>query len=129
MAENIIIGLDKHAPCFVMGEDDTGKPIFTDQRIAMEALWKATRVLGKDPQFKNNPFVKGLLLILDGSGTQVYEPTAHHEHTRVYCYWKKKCQVRWYIVTDAYGKILFVSAVYEGKKGDTVALDETHSYE
>lgn len=70
-----------------------------------------------------------LLLILDGTGTTMFEPLASGCKALSYCYWKKEYQIRWYIATDAIGRILFVSTTYSGKTDDVKALEMTGFYQ
>lgn len=70
-----------------------------------------------------------LLLILDGTGTTIFEPKSTACKALMYCYWKKEYQLRWYIATDAIGRILFVSTVYSGKTDDVKALEMTGFYQ
>jgi hypothetical protein len=67
--------------------------------------------------------------ILDGTGTPIFRPTDPEHRAKMFCYWKKENQIRWYIAVDARGYIDFVSPVYHGKLDDSTALRLTGFYE
>ena len=73
--------------------------------------------------------MRGLLvLVADGSGTECFKLMSTQSRTLSYCFWKKEYQMRWYIVVDMHGHIVFVSSVYAGKLDDTKILYQSAFY-
>lgn len=72
---------------------------------------------------------ESIMWILDGTGTSIFRPTDPDRKAKMYCYWKKEDQIRWYIAVDACGYIDFVSPIYNGKLDDATALLQTGFYE
>jgi len=68
-----------------------------------------------------------LILICDGSGTVTKKPMHFRDNKMFFCSWKKSCQIRWYIVCTALGRILYLSQVYPGYMDDTKAIE--HEFE
>lgn len=77
-------------------------------------------------KYKN--FKNFLLYIIDGSGTLIFVPGEHELKKKTFCSWKNAQQLRWYVVTDVLGRILFVSPVYEGSIDDTTVLKKSFFY-
>jgi DDE superfamily endonuclease len=69
-----------------------------------------------------------LVLVIDGSGTSCQKPVHPNEAQLTFCYWKKEYQVRWYVVTDLAGRIVFVAGPYSGKYDDTKVLKDSGFY-
>lgn len=74
-------------------------------------------------------FQQMLVLVLDGSGTEIHEPNHTLARMLNFCYWKDQYQIRWYVVVDMHGHIVFISSPYSGKVDDTAALLQTGFYE
>lgn len=124
--------LKPHRPFYYRPADasssDESPVLVGTEIIDIHDLHKLTARLEDDKKLNGADFKNTIVLLVDGSGTAIYTPVSHTEHTMFYCYWKKQQQTRWYIVTDLCGRILFVSAPYEGKLDDTKALDVTGFY-
>lgn len=102
---------------------------FRGARIDLARLQRITNVLSRDLELQNNPFGTGLLEIGDGSGTQVFRPQVQDTGAKVFCFWKRQNQLRWYIFVDASGRIDFISSSYFGKIDDTTILEPSMFYE
>jgi hypothetical protein len=63
------------------------------------------------------------ILIADGSGTITKKPLHFRDNKMFYCSWKKSTQIRWFIVTTALGRILYLSQPYPGFLDDTKAIE------
>lgn len=68
-------------------------------------------------------FCQFALLVVDGTGTVVRASTDLFARRNSFCSWKHEYQLRWFVVVDMTGCILFVSDLYPGKVDDTKALD------
>lgn len=98
---------------------DHGPAQFFEGPIDVHALHTDTaETLGCDSAFENDEFKDGAVLIEDGSGTAVRDPSSPQLHLEYYCYWKGTTMARWFIIVDPYGRIVFCSAVYPGKQSD-----------
>lgn len=66
------------------------------------------------------------LVIGDGSGSQLFEPSQAQERQSNYCHWKKKYMKRWFIFVTAMGRIVYVSPCYPGKVDDIAGMRSDH---
>ena len=107
---------------------DNNQVIFGGTNPNLLSIYNASKHI-RDNNDKYDGFKNYLLYIIDGSGTQIYKPVDQRIAKANYCFWKSQSQLRWYVVTDCLGSILFVSGVYEGKLDDTTVLENTHFYE
>lgn len=97
--------------------------------IDMERLNESMKVMRRDEDESARKLFNELTVIcLDGSGTVIYEGSTLDSRMMHYCYWKDEYQLRWYVVVDMMGNILFVSGVYPGKLDDSEALKQTGFY-
>jgi DDE superfamily endonuclease len=129
-------GLNLHAPMYALdlpAVDAAGMSDWSNVRWggaapdlvgALRAMVAMHNDAHAPPQIK-----RCVMLILDGTGTAIYQPSNNEDAAKMYCYWKQEDQMRWYIAVDASGYIVFVSSVYHGKHDDSSALTNTGFYE
>jgi len=71
---------------------------------------------------------KKAVLVADGSGTSAMKPVHPSEAMLMYCYWKDEYQIRWFIIVDMNGRIVFLSQPYPGKYDDAKILQKSGFY-
>lgn len=137
VTEGLLSGLQDFMPGYVEEVDDPDNPGATKRVVhrgtfSLHELHTNSALLGKDPAFASGAravFLQAYLAILDGSGTLTFLPVDSLSHAALFCYFKGKSQLRWYVVCDVFGRILFVSTVYPGKNDDNTILEPTGYYE
>ena len=108
---------------------ESGVASFAGAQVDVTKLYEHMDTVRADKDERARLFDKCLIAAVDGSGTTVYIPDDVLEHLQCYCYWKSQYQLRWFIVTDMSGTILFVSNAYVGKMDDTTALSHNYFYD
>lgn len=133
-------GLQDFMPGFCDVEPDSENPddssteqlLFNRGAFDLHKLHTTTAELCEDPAFaeeSRKAYMLAFLVILDGSGTTTFHPVDGVAHTNLWCHFKGKSQLRWYIACDIYGTILFVSSHYPGRCDDNTILHSTGFYE
>jgi hypothetical protein len=138
MTDNLLVVLESFLPAYATLNSDAGDAAhvglvqtqFAGRAIDFDRTWKSMVAMdADDDENARKEFRQYLMLVLDGSGTVIHEPNQSLTRMQHFCYWKDQYQLRWYIVVDMHGHIVFTSAVYVGKLDDSAALLQTGFYE
>lgn len=138
MTKKLIIALKDFLPAFVTAASDAGDEThvglvsarFGGRPFDVDRTWRSMAVMDADEdENARQQFQEYLVLVVDGSGTVIYEPNQTLTRLQHFCYWKEEYQIRWYVVVDMHGHIVFLSSTYVGKLDDSSALKHTGFYE
>lgn len=138
MTARLVGALEYTMPAHLSGETVRGgstkkhidKPSFQGAEVDFQELYDAMAAMRADDDEKaREQLAKLLVLVLDGSGTLIYESNDIDAKMQNFCFWKDEYQLRWYVVVNMRGRILFISPVYPGKIDDSEALQMTSFYE